>query len=57
MKWIETNKTYYIEDDRGVFVGSYKKCPTCNYDRARGGNFCLNCGAKMEVKNDTMHSL
>lgn len=52
MKWIETNKTYYIEDDRGNFIGSYKKCPVCNYDRARGGNFCCHCGADMRKEEE-----
>lgn len=55
--WIITNRKYELKDKENTFVGTYHKCSECGFDEARGGNFCLNCGAKMEVKNDTMHSM
>ena len=47
-RWIITRKSYKLIDDEGTFVGVYHLCPCCGFDKARGGNYCLNCGAKMK---------
>ena len=57
-RWIITRKSYKVIDEEGTFVGMYLLCPNCGFDKARGGNYCLKCGAKMkkgaryEIKGD-----
>ena len=47
-EWIKQHgKSYMLVTDEGNFVGEFTKCPKCLYDKARGSNFCPNCGAKM----------
>ena len=54
-KWIKQyGKSYELKTNEGVLVGEFTKCPKCQYDKARGSNFCPNCGADMrkEVKKN-----
>ena len=47
-EWIKQyNKSYELITNEGILVGEFTKCPKCQYDKARGSNFCPNCGAKM----------
>lgn len=48
-KWIrQYGKSYkLITTDEGTLIGEFTKCPKCLYDKARGSNFCPNCGADM----------
>lgn len=45
--WIITNRKYELKDKDNTFIGMYHKCSECGFDEARGGKFCLNCGAYM----------
>lgn len=49
-KWItQPGKGYkLITTDEGTLIGEFTKCPKCLYDKARGSNFCPNCGADMK---------
>ena len=52
-KWIKQyGKSYELITNEGVFVGELTKCPKCQYDKARGSNFCPNCGADMRGKEE-----
>ena len=47
-EWIKQNgKSYGLITNEGVLVGEFTKCPKCQYDKARGSNFCPNCGADL----------
>lgn len=47
-EWIEQfGKSYELITDEGTLIGEFTKCPKCLYDKARGSNFCPNCGADM----------
>ena len=47
-EWIKQyGKSYELITNEGVLVGEFTKCPKCKYDKARGSNFCPNCGARM----------
>ena len=47
-EWIKQyNKSYELKTNEGILVGEFTKCPKCQYDKARGSNFCPNCGADM----------
>lgn len=50
--WIITNRKYELKDKDNTFVGMYHKCSECGFDEARGGSFCLNCGADMRGKEN-----
>lgn len=50
--WIITNKKYELKDKDNTFVGMYHKCSECGFDEARGGKFCLNCGADMQEEEN-----
>ena len=49
--WIKQyNKSYELKTNEGILVGEFTKCSKCQYDKARGSNFCPNCGAEMRGK-------
>ena len=51
--WIRQNgKSYELKTNEGILVGEFTKCPKCQYDKARGSNFCPNCGADMRGKEE-----
>ena len=53
-KWIKQyGKSYELKTKEGVLVGEFTKCPKCQYDKARGSNFCPNCGASMKKGGGT----
>ena len=48
MKWIrQPGKSYELITGEEKLIGEFTKCPKCLYDKARGSNFCPNCGADM----------
>ena len=50
-EWIKQyRKSYELITDEVTFVGEFTKCPKCLYDKARGSNFCPNCGADMRCR-------
>ncbi|MBR4489950.1 hypothetical protein IKP13_04880 [bacterium] len=52
-EWIKQyNKSYELKTNEGILVGEFTKCPKCQYDKARGSNFCPNCGADMRGKEE-----
>lgn len=49
IKWIkQPNKSYKLIAGKEIYIGEFTKCPKCLFDKARGSNFCPNCGAKMK---------
>lgn len=47
-EWIKQyGKSYELKTNEGILIGEFTKCPKCQYDKARGSNFCPNCGAMM----------
>ena len=47
-EWIkQPYKSYELKTSEGISIGEFTKCPKCFFDKARGSNYCPNCGADM----------
>ena len=56
-KWIKQyRKSYRLITDEGTLIGEFTKCPKCLYDKARGSNFCPDCGADMRGENGKVNN-